>query len=406
MSYQPPQQYLERYADLLVNFALGGGSGIHAGDVVSVSGPESAKPLYAEVCRAVWRAGGHVLARYAPDDDARYNLSREFFEIAGEDQLSFFAEHYWKGLIDQADHLVAIRCQADPHALRDVDPARILAQRRAMHPAVQWQAAKESAGKLTWTLASYGTEAMAREAGLSLEEYWEQIIRACFLDEEDPKRAWAEIQGKLDEITGHLNSLPIDRLHVQGEDADLWITVGEERCWVGGSGRNIPSFEVFTSPDWRGTEGWIRFSEPLYVHGSLLTGIELEFRDGRVSAASAKQNEQLLKEMLSTTNADRLGEFSLTDSRLSRITRFMADTLYDENVGGPFGNTHLALGRSIENCYAGDATALTDADWERLGLNQAATHTDIVSTTDRKVTAVLRDGSEQVIYESGRFTFG
>jgi aminopeptidase len=194
-------------------------------------------------------------------------------------------------------------------------------------------------------------------------------------------------------------------VHVEGEDADIWITVGEERRWIGGSGRNIPSFEVFTSPDWRGTEGWIRFSEPLYVHGSLLTGIELEFRDGRVSAASAKQNEQLLREMLSTPNADRLGEFSLTDSRLSRITRFMADTLYDENVGGPFGNTHLALGRSIETCYAGDATALTDVDWDRLGLNQAATHTDIVSTTDRKVTALLRDGSEQVIYESGRFTF-
>jgi aminopeptidase len=405
MSYRPPNHHLERYADLLVNFALGGGTGIAAGDVVNVVGPESAKPLYVELCRAVWRAGGHVIGRYTPDDDEHHSLSRDFFELAGDGQLSYFPEHYWRGLVDQCDHLVAIRCQADPHALRDIDPGRILTQRRAMHPLVTWQAAKESAGKFTWTLALYGTEAMAREAGLSLEEYWEQIVRACFLDEEDPKRAWAEIQAKLDQITGHLNSLPIDRLHVKGADADLWVSVGEERRWIGGEGRNIPSFEVFTSPDWRGTEGWIRFSEPLYVYGSLITGIELEFAGGRVRSARAAENEGLLQEMLATENADRLGEFSLTDARLSRITRFMAETLYDENVGGPFGNTHLALGRSIENCYAGDAATLTDADWDRLGLNKAATHTDIVSTTDRTVTAVLRDGSEQIIYEDGRFTF-
>jgi aminopeptidase len=107
--------------------------------------------------------------------------------------------------------------------------------------------------------------------------------------------------------------------------------------------------------------------------------------------------------MLATENANRVGEFSLTDSRLSPITRFMADTLFDENAGGPFGNTHIAMGKSLHNCYDGDPDELAAADWERLGFNESVVRTDVVSTTDREVTAVLRDGSRRTIYASGRF---
>ena len=200
-----------------------------------------------------------------------------------------------------------------------------------------------------------------------------------------------------------LNSLPIERLHVEGEDVDLHITLGERRQWVGGSGRNIPSFEIFTSPDWRGTEGWIAFNQPLYRYGNLVKGIRLRFADGRVVEASAEQNEQVITEMVATENADKVGEFSLTDRRFSRITKFMAETLYDENVGGPFGNTHIALGKSYHDCYAGDPGSVAHAEWERLGFNESSVHTDIVSTTDRSVTATLSDGTERVIYAGGEF---
>jgi aminopeptidase len=81
----------------------------------------------------------------------------------------------------------------------------------------------------------------------------------------------------------------------------------------------------------------------------------------------------------------------------------MADTLYDENVGGPFGNTHLALGNCYQDTYVGDPVTLTAEDWDRLGFNESAIHTDIVSTADRTVTAVLSDGSERVIYADGQF---
>jgi aminopeptidase len=107
--------------------------------------------------------------------------------------------------------------------------------------------------------------------------------------------------------------------------------------------------------------------------------------------------------MIASENADKVGEFSLTDRRFSRITKFMAETLYDENVGGPFGNTHIALGKSYHDCYAGDPGGVAAAEWERLGFNESSVHTDIVSTTDRTVTATLRDGTEQVIYTGGEF---
>jgi aminopeptidase len=107
--------------------------------------------------------------------------------------------------------------------------------------------------------------------------------------------------------------------------------------------------------------------------------------------------------MIATEGADRVGEFSLTDRRFSRITRFMAQTLYDENVGGSFGNTHIAVGRSYQDAYAGDPALVSDEEWQRLGFNSSSVHTDIVSTTDRVVTATLPGGEQRVIYRDGQF---
>ncbi len=287
--------------------------------------------------------------------------------------------------------------------LDSVDPAKIMRRGEAMRPLLDWRGEKENAGRFTWTLGLYGTPAMAAEAGMSAEEYWEQIVYACFLDEDDPIARWREVGRQLDETRERLDTLDIERLHIEGEDVDLWIALGEQRRWLGGRGRNIPSFEIFTSPDWRGTEGWIYCNQPLYRYGNLVKGIRLTFADGRVSEASAEENERVLTEMIATPGADRVGEFSLTDRRFSRITRFMAQTLYDENVGGAFGNTHIAVGRAYQDAYTGDPSELSPEQWEELGFNNSSVHTDIVSTTDRLVTASLRGGGERVIYRDGEF---
>jgi aminopeptidase len=403
MSYQPRQEIVDRYANLLVNYALGGGAGIKPGSVVQVRGAEDAKPLFIEVCRAVWRAGGHVIQHYEPAEDAGSSLQRIFFEEASEEQLDFFPAAQQRGLVDQLDHLVYLFAQRDPQVLRDVDPQKQMRRQQAWRDAIEWEQEKEAAGKFDWTIGMWGTEAMAAEARMSLEEYWQQIVKACFLEDSDPIARWRETGDQIDRFRDWLNSLPIDRLHVEGEDVDLWLTIGEKRLWLGGSGRNIPSFEIFTCPDWRGTEGRIRFSEPLYSYGSLIKGVALTFEGGRVVRATADENEQLLAQIVAADNGDKVGEFSLTDARLSPIDRFMASTLFDENTGGPYGNTHLALGLSFPNAYDGDPTGLSPEDWEALGFNQAAVHEDIVSTTDRTVTATLRDGSELLIYADGRF---
>ena len=401
--YTPSAETLERYAAVLVDFALGGGSGVKPGEVVRIVAHECAKPLYAALNRAVWRAGAHALGHYLPDDLPGCNISRDFYALASEAQLDFFPEAYARGVIDQIDHQVTILADADMHALEDSDPARIMRASKAMKPMLDWRTQKENEGRFSWTLALYGTPAMAAEASLSQEEYWEQIIHACFLDQEDPIARWREVMSRTGEYIDRLNALPIERLQVRGEDADLTITLGERRRWAGGSGRNIPSFEIFTSPDWRGTEGWIRFNQPLYRYGNLVEGIELHFASGRVTKATATRNERLLTEMIATENADKIGEYSLTDARFSRITKFMAETLYDENVGGPYGNTHIAVGKSYHDCYDGDPSTVSKERWAELGFNDSPVHTDIVSTTDRTVTARLRDGSERVIYADGRF---
>ena len=403
MSYTPSQQLLTNYANILVNFALGNGKGIQPGDVVQLVVKDSAKPLYEALYKAVIQAGGHVIPLYLPDDPTENNLDRYFFSHAKEDQLNFYPKAYQEALIDTIDHRLTILSEENPHSLKGIDPKLIMQRNIARKHFRETFFKKVNADKATWTLALYATEGMAKEAGLSLEVYWEQIIDACYLREQDPVATWTELQKDIHAVKDRLNALDIRRVHVESEDADLWITIGEQRKWLAATGQNIPSFEIFTSPDWRGTEGWIRFNQPLYRYGNLIEGIELEFKDGLVINSKASKNEDVLKEMIATKDADKVGEFSLTDKRHSRITKFMANTLYDENVGGQYGNTHIAVGMAYKDAYAGDPSTLTEDDWERLGLNDSVVHTDIMSTADRTVTATLADGSNKVIYKEGMF---
>ena len=248
-----------------------------------------------------------------------------------------------------------------------------------------------------------GTPAGTHEASLKYPQYGQEIIHGYFLDKKDPVREWKKVQKQIENYSKKLNRLGIDSVHVEGDDVDLTVKIGKKRKWLGGRGANIPSFEIFTSPDWRGTEGWIRFNQPLYRYGNLIEGIELKFENGRVVKSKARKNERVLKEMIAVKNADKVGEFSLTDKRFSRITKFMAETLYDENMGGPYGNTHIAVGNSYHDAYAGDPSKNSKSDWAKLGFNYSSVHTDIISTTNRVVTATLKNGKKKVIYRNGKF---
>lgn len=396
----PSEEVLLKYAKIFTGFALRSGNGVQPGDVVYTTIPDVAKPMYGALQEALLRAGANPLLRLVPT-----GFNRQFYQLARAEQLDFFPEAYFKGLAEVMTGRIHIVAEADKHELEGIPADKIMRYQRSFGPFRTWLNKKEIDGNYTWTLGLYGTPTMAAEVKMSLEDYWGQIILACFLDAEDPVAEWRKVQTEIDRVRTALNRLEIDRLHVEAEDIDLRLTLGLQRQWVGGTGRNIPSFEIFTSPDWRGVKGHISFNQPLYYSGTLISGIHLVFKNGQVVEASADQGEPLLKEMLAQPNANKIGEFSLT-SKISRITRFMGTTLYDENVGGPRGNTHIAVGMSYTDAFAGDAGKMSEKDWQELGFNDTncPVHTDMISTADRTVTATLRDGSRKVIYQDGNFT--
>lgn len=397
-AYQPSKTILKKYAAILVNFALNSGAGIKPGEVVFMNVPDVAKPLALELQNTVLKAGGQPLLHLIPT-----GLQKSFFQLASDEQITFFPEMYLRERAALIDHTITVLADPDPQELKKVKPEKVMLAMKSKKPMYDWLNDKEVKGRFTWTLGLWGTEAKAAEAGLSLEEYWKQIIKACYLDKPDPIAEWKKVFQLQMELKRKLNSMEIEWLHVRGQDVNLKIKLGADRDWHGGSGRNMPSFELFTSPDWRGTEGWIFCNQPIYRYGNILRDCLFQFKDGLVTKARARVGNPLLQSMLKTPNANKVGEYSLTDKRMSRITHFMAETLFDENIGGPFGNTHFALGRAYKDCFRGDQSQLIAEEWEERGFNDSAEHTDFISTTDRMVTATLTNGVQKIIYKDGMF---
>ncbi|MEI6462242.1 MAG: aminopeptidase [bacterium] len=397
--YIPDKTILKRYADVVIKFALNDCKGIKKGDIVYVRMPESAKPILPHLQRSILEAGGNMILDYLPD-----GIEREFYELADDDQLIFYPKRYSKALIDSVDHVVRVLSEYDPKELDTINPHKLM-QRQSKAGGVfrNLMQDKEKKGKLTWNIFLYPTEAMAHEANMTLEEYWKEIIQACYLNEEDPIQKWKEVTEIVEKQKAFLSNLNIEYLEIKGDQVDLRVKIGSNRSWQGGGGRNIPSFEIFTSPDNSEAEGYIKFSEPLFIYSNLVEDVELWFKDGKVIKSKASKGESLLKKMISTKGANRLGEISLTDKKLSRIHKFMAETLYDENAGGTYGNMHLALGQAFFECLKGDFSKTSKQEFTKLGFNNSKVHTDIVTRLNRTVTAILKDNKTVVIYKDGEF---
>jgi aminopeptidase len=263
---------------------------------------------------------------------------------------------------------------------------------------------REETGDFGWTLCMLPTQELAVHAGISIEEYSRQIVHACFLDQPSPADAWQAIYERSHDIKAWLNSLDVAYFHVESDQVDLKITPGQQRKWIGITGHNIPSFELFMSPDWRGTQGVYYANQPSYRNGNYVEDVRMEFRDGIATNISAGKGETFVKNQLAMDKgASRVGEFSLTDKRFSKIDRFMANTLFDENFGGEHGNCHIALGSSYTDTYTGNTAELTEKLKNKLGFNDSAMHWDLVNTERKKITAHLNTGGQITIYEDGQF---
>ncbi len=288
--------------------------------------------------------------------------------------------------------------------LADVDSRRIGKATVARKPLKDILERREETGKFSWTLCLFPTAELAKQARLPMARYADQVIKACYLDKQNPVGAWKETFRNALEIKRWLNRMKIEKLHVESDQVDLQLTPGERRRWVGITGHNIPSFEIFLSPDWRGTKGAYYADQPSYRNGNYVEKVKLIFEKGKVvKSEAAKGGNFLAKQVGLDAGAGRVGEFSLTDKRFSRIDRFMANTLFDENYGGEHGNCHLALGSSYSDTFAGDLSTLTRDKKKKLGFNDSALHWDLVNTEDKRVTAHVAGGKKVVIYEAGMF---
>ncbi len=397
--YIPSQEILEKYANVMVNFALRGGKWINPWDVVFVQLPECAKPFYIPLQTAILKALWHPIMQYLPD-----GVARNFYENASDEQLSFVPEEYQKWRIESMTHNILVIADADLHELDWIDPSKMMKKIQANRKFRDLRDKKEREWKFSWTICMYWTEAMAKEAWLSLEKYRNQIITACFLDEKDPVQKRKEVNAETHRVKNKLNELQLEYVHVIGPDEDLKVRIWSDRLWEAWWGCNIPSFEVFTSPDCRDVNWRMKCNQPLYRYWNLVEWIKLEFKDWKLISAHADKNNEILQEMVKIEWMDHLWEFSLTDARISKITHFMAETLFDENVWWEYGNTHIALGKWFDECYAWDKSKLDNQEFKKsIWLNTSPEHVDVISTEKRKVIWMLQDGSEILIYEDGRF---
>jgi aminopeptidase len=392
---------LERYADVLWwGLATAKKAPFKKNDIILIRYNRPAVRLAEILFANLLSKGLHPVQRMNPTAA----MERAFYLRASNRQLVFSAPGE-KELMSGLNGSINLYAPESITHLSDIDPKKIgktAVARKAVRDILN---RRETRGSFSWTLCVFPTAELAEQAGISLEEYTRQICQACFLNKTAPVSEWQHIYKKAQSIKNWLNSMRVKHFHVESKNIDLEVTPGEKRQWIGISGRNIPSFEIFISPDWRGIRGKYHADQPSYRSGNRVEGVRLEFENGRAVKIAASAGENFVKQLLQMDKgADKVGEFSLTDKRFSRINRFMANTLFDENFGGKYGNCHIALGSSYSNTYRGDSQKLNQALKQKLGLNESALHWDLVNTEQKRVTAHLKSGKAVTIYENGRFT--
>jgi len=393
---------VEKYADVLLwGLATSRAAPYTPGDVILLQFELPALRLAEAVFAKLLARGLNPVPRLSLTTP----METAFFGKADEAQLIFQTpgQDVLHEKLHGAMHLLAPDSLTH---LSGIDPKRIATAAVARKPLRDILVRREEAGDFGWTLCLYPTAELARQSGMTSREYAAQVAEACFLRESDPVAVWRRLYDEVNAIRAWLNSFRIVSLHVESANVDLHVTPGEKRHWLGLSGHNIPSFEIFTSPDWRGTNGRYFADQPSYRSGNRIQGVRFTFVDGQVTEIAAEQGEDFARKQLGMdAGASRLGEFSLTDRRFSRLGRFMANTLYDENFGGQNGNCHVAVGSSYSDTYDGDPRDLSAERKIELGLNDSALHWDLVNTEPKRVRAHLTDGRDVTIYDGGQFTY-
>ncbi len=393
---------LERYADVLLwGLRTARKKKPRKNEIVVIRYDLAAIPLVEVLHKKLIQKGIQPVQRLMQTPE----MEKNFFTQAGKKQLTFIPP----GETELYHHLngaIAVLAPESLTHLSGIDSDKIALSLKCRKSLREILDQREEKGFFSWTLGMYPTAELARQAEMDVDDYTAQIVKACFLNRADPVGQWEAVYEKAKTLKKWLNRMNVSKYRVESKNIDLEITPGDKRRWIGISGHNIPSFELFLSPDWRGTRGIYYADQPSFRSGNFVKGIRIEFKKGKAVRATAEQGEAFLnKQLKMDAGASRLGEFSLTDRTFSKINRFMANTLFDENYGGRYGNCHVALGASYSDTYSGNPSELTREVKDNLGFNDSALHWDIVNTEKKQVTAHLVSGKKKVIYENGEFTY-
>lgn len=243
----------------------------------------------------------------------------------------------------------------------------------------------------------------------SYDKLYLTIMKMCMLDKESPIDEWNNYIKRNNYYKNKLKELNVTGMHYTNSlGTDLYVEIPKNNNWInldkydakgGQMIANMPSYEIFTSPDYRKTNGIVYASRPLFYNDSCIKGFMLEFREGKVISYSAKEGQDLLEEIInSDSNSGYLGEVALVpyDSPISNTGLIFNETLLDENA-----SCHLALGRGFPKSINEN-----DLNIEQLldrGINQSSVHVDfMIGTEDLNIEANTEKG-KMLIFKNGNF---
>ncbi|HEU5363625.1 MAG TPA: aminopeptidase [Gaiellaceae bacterium] len=393
-------ELLERYAKLVA----GVGANVQRGQqVLVIAGPHAA-PLVRAVAAECYARGAVFVDPWYFDP----HVKRVRAEEADPDTLEFVPSWYPKRLLELgAAHgsRISISPNVPPGLLDGVDPG--LAGRDQL-PSLKEHFSVINAKTTNWTVVPWPTGEWAAvahpelDAATALAKLEEELVYVLRLDGDDAAADWRERGGELKAVAKRLTEHRFDALRFEGPGTDLTVGLLPTSRFTGGGSTtvdgidhmsNLPTEEIFTSPDPARTEGVVSATKPLDVSGTVVEGLRVRFEGGRAVSIEADAGAEALRARCAKDDgASRLGEVALVDreGRIGRTGTVFFNTLLDENAA-----SHLALG----NAYA-----TTVGEEDRPRINSSTIHIDfMIGSDDVAVTGLTGDGGEVPVLRGGRW---